>query len=118
MNVGEDVVHGRQSGRPQVAQVGHLNGRRLAGERPQPVPARMTGKVHQDIDVVLADPSGGLCVREPDQRKPMVGMTLEASRGCIGSRDVGVAEDLEAMMVMGGEDRLQEGDDGMLTEVG
>ena len=61
---------------------------------------------------------GGLCVGEPDQRTPMVGIALEASRGRIGSRDVGVAEDLEAMTVMGGEDRLQEGNDGMLPEVG
>ena len=78
----------------------------------------MTGQVHQDVDVVLADPLGGLRVGEPDQRSPAVGIALEASRDRIGLRDVGVAEDLEAMMVVVGDDRLQEGNDRVLAEVG
>ena len=65
----------------------------------------------------------GGSVRRPVRRRarPAIASSRRSPGGVgdrIGLRDVGVAEDLEAMTVMGGEDRLQEGNDGVLPEIG
>ena len=118
MDVGQVVIHGRQAGGPEVAQVGCLDRCRPTGERQQPVPARVTGEVHEDIDAILADGLGGLDVGEPDERTPMVGGSPATLRHLIRVRHVGVAEDLEVTMVLGGQDRFQEIRDGVLAEIG
>jgi hypothetical protein len=48
----------------------------------------------------------------------VIGVALEASGRGIGSGDVGVADDFEVLVIVGGEDRLEETNDGMLAEVG
>ena len=118
VSVGEVVVHRRQAGRAQIAQVRRLNGRGLPCESQQPVPGRMTGQVHEDVDVVLTDDRGGLRIGEPHQRTPDVSMGLESQSRGIGLRNVGVAEELHALVVVAREDRLEEVGDGMLPEVG
>ena len=78
----------------------------------------MTRQVNEDIDSILVDQVGGLGVGEPDERTPMVSVVLQASRDFIGPRHVGVAADLEVLMVVRGEDRFQEIDDRVLAVVG
>ena len=71
--VGDQIVHGRQAGRPDVADPGDLDGCRPAGENQQPVVDRMAREVEEDIDPVSTDPRSERIVVEPCDVVPLAG---------------------------------------------
>ena len=61
--VGDQVVHRRQAGGPDVADPAHLQRGRLAGEDQEPL-AGVAGQVEEDVDPVGADLLGERLIAE------------------------------------------------------
>ena len=80
--------------------------------------AGVAGEVDEQVDAVLADPGGDSVVGLAPGIAPLVGEAAQPLAGRVGRLDVGVAEDLDGLAVVGAQQRLDEEGDGVLAEVG
>ena len=92
--VGEQVVHRRHPLLPGITDPFHLDRRRLAGERQQPIAGQVSAEIEKDIDAIAANPLGQRFVRQFSRVQPMVGRRDESISYRVSPRRVGVAEEL------------------------
>jgi hypothetical protein len=69
------------------------------------------GQIDEDIDAILPDQIGRLCVRQPDDAAPGIGERAQSLSHRIGPKNVGVGEDLELGLVVAGQQGQEESAD-------
>ncbi len=115
--IGDQVIDRIHASRVVVSAGGHLHGRGLSGKGQEPVPARVSGEINENVDRVRADSLGQLLVIVSKRLAPAVGLGTKALGEVVWARDPRVAKQLEAPSVMMCDDRRKEPADGMVTEV-
>ncbi len=118
--IGEAEVDGGKAGGAEVAEGGELERCGFPGEEGEAVVGGVTGEVDEDVDAVLADQVGSLRVSERGDVAPVIGRDrgLQACGGRIGAMNVGIAEDLDAVGVVRGEQAFEKEGDGVVAEIG
>ena len=62
-SIGQEIIHGRQSAAPRVADPFDLNRCRLTREDQEPIAVQVSAEVEENVDPVVADLLGKLLVR-------------------------------------------------------
>ena len=118
VGVSEAVVNGRKAGGARIGKPGDLNGRRLAGEDQQTIPGHVHGQVDENVDPVLADEPGDLLVGKTDDAPPDVGERTEPRGDLVRTSDIGIAINLEVLVIVCGQKGRREKRLGMVAKVG
>jgi hypothetical protein len=85
MGVGEAIIDGGQAGGGAVGQPAELDGSGFAGEGEEGVTVHVHGEIDEDVDLVVADEIGELCVGETQHIAPGVNVGAEPLGDWIGS---------------------------------
>ncbi len=116
--IADAVVHGGQAGGGGVGDVHDLEGRGFQGEDGEAVVLGMGGEVDEDVDAVGADEVGEGLVGHAVDVAPGRGVGLEAGGHGVGGGGIVVAGDVKGVLVVGGEDGLEEEGDGVGAQIG
>ena len=100
MGVGESVVNRRKAGGARIGKPRDLYGRRLAGEDQKTIPGHVHGQVDENVDPILAHQADDLIVGQAGDVAPDVGERTEARGGCVRTSNIGVAKNLEVLVIM------------------
>ena len=103
VGVSEAVVNGRKAGRARIGKPADLNRRRLAGENQETIPGHVHRQVDENVDPVLADERGDLLVGKSGDAPPDVGERTEPCGDLVWTSNIGVAVNLEVLVIVCGK---------------
>ena len=105
--IDQAIIDRRETGRRRIAEITQLQRRWLAGENLETVVTEMTGQINQQIDAVCDDPPEDHSRLLTLNVGPMIDIALQAAGDLIRAIDVGIAADLEAIVVVCSQQRLE-----------
>ena len=116
--IGEAVIAGVEAGGGGITEIGHLDGRGLAGEGEEAVAGGVAGEVDEDVDLIIVDGAAKRRGRGGRFGAPVVVEGLEPASGGVREGNVGVAEEFDLCGIVVGEEGFDEVADGVGAQVG
>ena len=81
VGIAQAIVHGAHAGGIRIAQKSHLQRRRFARKKQQPVAARVAGQIHQNVDCIALDQGCRLRIVQRADVAPAMPVHAQAGLG-------------------------------------
>ena len=94
------IIDGRHSRRVRIAEIRHLNRRRLACKNPQPISRGMPRQIHQNVDSIGTNQFCDRLIGKTDDVAPNIAGSLHPLAHVVELLHVRIAEDLEIPPIM------------------
>ena len=116
--IGDAPIHGGQTGRRTIAEIGDLHRSRATRENQHSVVRGVRTEVDEDVDLIVANaPDDCFISIGRNNRPPVIGQVAQLFGDAVRNWHVAVAKDLESLPIVPTKDRLDEISDRMLAEI-